>query len=265
LWYAQRCQKLEQLASASQEEETKLLDTPHYFDQSLQEAEEAVDTALQKHQESLNVYREIGDQLGIATALNKIGFCLLQKENTHKHALPKLYEGLAIREKIGDTVGIGASLETIGFVYFYVGKWEQALKSYRKCLSIYETIGHIKELVSLHVNFGKLYHFTNNSLLAFRHLFTAQAMSNKTGIHNKETSSLICSRRDEIKPKEFINIAHNAVEQLPEELKSYINVEEFISEEMTKDTTIRYDTPKVGRNDPCPCGSGKKYKKCCGR
>ncbi|HVC19338.1 MAG TPA: preprotein translocase subunit SecA [Vicinamibacterales bacterium] len=28
--------------------------------------------------------------------------------------------------------------------------------------------------------------------------------------------------------------------------------------------TIRRDTPKVGRNDPCPCGSGKKYKKCHG-
>ncbi|MFA5784175.1 MAG: preprotein translocase subunit SecA [Phycisphaerae bacterium] len=27
---------------------------------------------------------------------------------------------------------------------------------------------------------------------------------------------------------------------------------------------IQLDTPKVGRNDPCPCGSGKKYKKCCG-
>ncbi|WP_084591481.1 SEC-C metal-binding domain-containing protein [Gilvimarinus agarilyticus] len=24
------------------------------------------------------------------------------------------------------------------------------------------------------------------------------------------------------------------------------------------------DTPKVGRNDPCPCGNGKKFKKCCG-
>ncbi|NSW92407.1 MAG: SEC-C domain-containing protein [Firmicutes bacterium] len=22
---------------------------------------------------------------------------------------------------------------------------------------------------------------------------------------------------------------------------------------------------KTGRNDPCPCGSGKKYKKCCGK
>ena len=28
--------------------------------------------------------------------------------------------------------------------------------------------------------------------------------------------------------------------------------------------TIRREAAKVGRNDPCPCGSGKKYKKCCG-
>lgn len=25
------------------------------------------------------------------------------------------------------------------------------------------------------------------------------------------------------------------------------------------------DNPKVGRNEPCPCGSGKKYKNCCGK
>ena len=31
------------------------------------------------------------------------------------------------------------------------------------------------------------------------------------------------------------------------------------------DRTIRNDGPKVGRNDPCPCGSGKKYKNCCGK
>jgi len=28
---------------------------------------------------------------------------------------------------------------------------------------------------------------------------------------------------------------------------------------------IRREAPKVGRNDPCPCGSGKKYKRCCGQ
>lgn len=28
-------------------------------------------------------------------------------------------------------------------------------------------------------------------------------------------------------------------------------------------TTVKRSDPKVGRNDPCPCGSGKKFKKCC--
>jgi len=35
-------------------------------------------------------------------------------------------------------------------------------------------------------------------------------------------------------------------------------------EQSSNDRTIRRDSPKVGRNDPCPCGSGKKFKKCCG-
>lgn len=32
-----------------------------------------------------------------------------------------------------------------------------------------------------------------------------------------------------------------------------------------KTATVVRSAPKVGRNDPCPCGSGKKYKQCCGR
>jgi preprotein translocase subunit SecA len=32
-----------------------------------------------------------------------------------------------------------------------------------------------------------------------------------------------------------------------------------------KQETVRRDKPKIGRNDPCHCGSGKKYKKCHGR
>ena len=36
-------------------------------------------------------------------------------------------------------------------------------------------------------------------------------------------------------------------------------------EQMAETSTVKRDTKKVGRNDPCPCGSGKKYKKCCGQ
>lgn len=35
--------------------------------------------------------------------------------------------------------------------------------------------------------------------------------------------------------------------------------------DVNKPETYRRETPKVGRNDPCPCGSGKKYKNCCGK
>ncbi len=37
------------------------------------------------------------------------------------------------------------------------------------------------------------------------------------------------------------------------------------AEAEAKGETVRRDRPKVGRNDPCPCGSGKKYKKCHGK
>jgi SEC-C motif domain protein len=38
----------------------------------------------------------------------------------------------------------------------------------------------------------------------------------------------------------------------------------FVTGDELKNPTVRYETPPPGRNDPCPCGSGKKYKKCHG-
>ena len=43
-----------------------------------------------------------------------------------------------------------------------------------------------------------------------------------------------------------------------EELRSGGNAD------VPKVETVVHEGPRVGRNDPCPCGSGKKYKKCCG-
>lgn len=38
----------------------------------------------------------------------------------------------------------------------------------------------------------------------------------------------------------------------------------YVDGELPKPETRRNQN-KIGRNEPCPCGSGKKYKKCCGR
>ena len=37
-----------------------------------------------------------------------------------------------------------------------------------------------------------------------------------------------------------------------------------LTHSISENTTYRRIAPKVGRNDPCPCGSGKKFKHCCG-
>ncbi len=39
----------------------------------------------------------------------------------------------------------------------------------------------------------------------------------------------------------------------------------YVDGDMVRPKPVRRDSPKVGRNEPCPCGSGKKYKKCHGR
>ncbi len=39
----------------------------------------------------------------------------------------------------------------------------------------------------------------------------------------------------------------------------------FVDGEEVAPPPMKREEPRIGRNDPCPCGSGKKYKKCCGQ
>ena len=45
---------------------------------------------------------------------------------------------------------------------------------------------------------------------------------------------------------------------------AFSNTLGIIEEEENRPQLDNIDTSKIGRNDPCPCGSGKKFKKCCG-
>ncbi len=45
----------------------------------------------------------------------------------------------------------------------------------------------------------------------------------------------------------------------------YFEPHRYMSASNTRErNTFRRETPKVGRNEPCPCGSGRKFKRCCG-
>jgi len=53
-------------------------------------------------------------------------------------------------------------------------------------------------------------------------------------------------------------------EAIVELVAAVADIAELTQDERYRVETVRRDTPKVGRNDPCPCGSGKKYKHCHG-
>jgi len=54
-------------------------------------------------------------------------------------------------------------------------------------------------------------------------------------------------------------------EEFAENLKWFCNCDSFKKKRINDKVPVIAESAKVKRNDPCTCGSGKKFKKCCGR
>jgi SEC-C motif-containing protein len=87
--------------------------------------------------------------------------------------------------------------------------------------------------------------------------------------HGLEILNVIDGKEDDAEGKvEFIatysqkdeQIKHHEAATFRKEAETWTFVDGHILNQ-----PFRRDQPKIGRNDPCPCGSGKKYKKCCGQ
>jgi uncharacterized protein len=66
---------------------------------------------------------------------------------------------------------------------------------------------------------------------------------------------------DDVAPEELAEFTGFARERLPEAVQE---VYDWLDARRPKAEPLRREAPKVGRNDPCPCGSGRKHKHCCG-
>jgi uncharacterized protein len=64
------------------------------------------------------------------------------------------------------------------------------------------------------------------------------------------------------KPAHWRELVHDAAANLPDTIGRLHDYWRIVR---VPPVTIRRDVPKVGRNDPCPCGSGRKFKQCHGK
>jgi len=72
--------------------------------------------------------------------------------------------------------------------------------------------------------------------------------------------SVFGSLPQEFKHDEIGSLSETAANRLSQQMQS-----QSMPEQPRAPKPVQKSGPKVGRNDPCPCGSGKKYKKCCGK
>jgi preprotein translocase subunit SecA len=87
--------------------------------------------------------------------------------------------------------------------------------------------------------------------------------------YKKEGYALFEELMDRIREETLITLSrlqvhrqHKEEEDLSKKKKRAMHFSH--GEEGDKPETVRREGKKIGRNAPCPCGSGKKYKKCCG-
>ena len=141
---------------------------------------------------------------------------------------------------------------------------QDVIELYRKIINKKLAGGRLKERMALAL-------VLNSAVVGGQELrkeITALLDSGKLGDNSAMAAQAIQSifmdpkRFREIYVKQHKGFFDNPEDEIP-------HIHEPVIEEMPempgKGKPIVRTTPKIGRNDPCPCGSGKKYKKCCGR
>ena len=176
----------------------------------------------------------------IATTYNNLGDLYRLMEYYDKSELSH-EQALKIRVKIfgKENDYTASSYHNLGLLYEEINRIDEAIKFYSKALNVWEKIlyqnhpslgicyNNIAILYGNQDNFQKAYEFIKKAIKVW-----------------EEISSKLSEEHPQLlKAKEGLKIIEKKIQQ-----KRLIT------------SSIR-----IGRNDPCPCNSGKKYKKCCGK
>ena len=188
-----------------------------------------------------------GIDLGVANVASQLG--LLQYGQNNYGEAERLYlEALEVFKKKEDAEGEATVLSNLGTLYFQTQQIDKAQEEFEKALTLLRKMGHPMGWASVLKNLSYVYEKQKEFAKAHDGLKEAREIFDKLKM-----------------PQEVDDIdRHLAVldEQAGESLES-MRAELFpgLSDGSGESKKAK---KKIGRNDSCSCGSGKKYKKCCG-
>ena len=212
----------------------------HKGDNQLTKAMEAVNQAIE-------IFKSIDNALGQANAQAQLGYL----HNTRKdyQAAEKAYEdALSLFVKGGDQEGEANLKANLGTLYYDTQRFDQAHKVYNEALALLRRMEHPLGIAGVLSNLSFLYEKQEKYDQAHACTDeTAQIYHQLKMVPEAETAA---RRLKELDAKAGQSLADLRAELVPG---------------LAGDPSASQGPAgKVGRNAPCPCGSGKKYKKCCG-
>jgi len=146
-----------------------------------------------------------------------------------------------------------------GNVLRFLGRIEEAQEQYEEAVRLDPTC------IQAHFNLGTLALERGHRSLMEVHL--EQVLAHAPRSTDPQRQELASIARDLLagrEPKVELSPLLPASEP-PETRASYLRERRRRRQEWPAPPSLPARVPKIGRNEPCPCGSGKKYKKCCGR
>ena len=206
-----------------------------------------VDEALTSLKEALVLYKKSENTLGIANVVSQTG--LLYYEQKKFGEAEKLYrEALDEFEKKEDLEGKANLLSNLGTLYYETEQLDKAFGEYQKALSALRSMNHplgiagVLQNVSYVLEKQEKFGDASTCLKEAREIYEHLRMSEE--VEKIEQRMITLDQQ-----------AGKALDGMRKELFPGLHA---------ADAGSAKNENKAGRNDPCPCGSGKKFKKCCG-
>ena len=197
------------------------------------------DKAMHLYQKALEINESIFGVLHEETATNYNNIAMIHEANKdYEDALLLYKKALDIREQL---LGVnhrttGTSYHNLGMLYRFFKRYDEALRLVKIDLNISEkSLGkyHIDTLTSYN-SLGIIYLDLKLYQESYNFFKKVIEISNKMSLFNHP----------------LVNVSKRTFRYVEEQLKIQ--------------TVMNSTTQKIGRNSPCPCKSGKKYKQCCG-
>jgi tetratricopeptide (TPR) repeat protein len=211
-------------------------------------AREQIDTAIDAFKKAMELYKKADNPLGVANVASQMG--LLQYEQKNFGEAERLYrQALEVFQEKEDTEGETNLLSNLGTLYFNSDQLDQAREHFEKALSILRKVGHPLGIAGVLQNLSYVYEKEEKYTESYDCLTEAKDLFGR----------LEMAREIEAIDQRLVHLDEKAGQSI-ENMRSEL----FPGLAGTKKRSGKQKPAKVGRNDPCPCGSGKKYKKCCG-